>query len=57
MKTYLLSLGAGLLVGVVYSLLDVRSRHLRSSRLSDCWASCLGSKLCLSPNGYGPAIP
>jgi XapX domain-containing protein len=25
MKTYLLSLGAGLLVGVVYSLLDVRS--------------------------------
>ncbi|MDX6806179.1 XapX domain-containing protein [Terrihabitans rhizophilus] len=25
MKTYLLSLGAGLLVGVIYSLLDVRS--------------------------------
>jgi XapX domain-containing protein len=25
MRTYLLSLGAGLLVGVIYSLLDVRS--------------------------------
>lgn len=29
MKPYLLALGAGLLVGVVYSLLDVRSPEAR----------------------------
>ncbi len=39
MKIYLMSLGAGILVGVVYSLLNVRSLARRSPRSSVSWAS------------------
>ena len=39
MKIYLLSLGAGLLVGVVYSLLQVRSPAPPLWR----WSACLAS--------------
>jgi xanthosine utilization system XapX-like protein len=39
MKIYLISLGAGLLVGVIYGVLEVRSPRRRWWHWSGCWAS------------------
>ncbi len=44
MKLYVLSLGAGLLVGIVYSLLQVRSPAPPLVALVGCSASCSASR-------------
>jgi xanthosine utilization system XapX-like protein len=51
MKPYLLSLGAGLLVGVLYSLLGVRSPAPPAiALLWACWACCWANRRSRSPS-------
>jgi XapX domain-containing protein len=61
MKTYLISLGAGLLVGIVYSLLHVRSPAPPAVALIGLLGILLGEQLIpvglhlLSGNGFSAA--